>query len=337
MASSSNAVIRMETGTNLVNFAQMTNSGDNQIFTAGTTWSGMSGKTPVIRPNGIVTGNQLITPSATADIVNVAAFTANSIGVVRSVAGTTATITRPATDVAQIFSIVMTSAGAVEVVEGSESATTAFSETRNAAGGPPLIAVDSVELGQIRVAEHDATIITTAEIFQTPGQHTEFASFPVFDYNPIGEGLSASSSAKARAFVAFQDALPLSHTGAVCKRTYIQYHAPLYASLSKTSDFVPAFITGSVSSTTGYRFSEATVTTALGQSTFTVYLDDGITDAILFNVGKVLTFQFFSNEDNAPYSLTQGTLYMGASYPVAGQNQATCTVTSTRPTANFAS
>ena len=68
------------------------------------------------------------------------------------------------------------------LVAGTE-ADGAFSETRAAAGGPPLIPVTSVEIGQVRLtaASDAAALITSDEIFQNVGDHTERYDYPVWE------------------------------------------------------------------------------------------------------------------------------------------------------------
>ena len=63
----------------------------------------------------------------------------------------------------------MDSSGAYAVVAGT--ATTAFSETRGASGGPPFIPVGSVEVAQVRFDLITSAPITADEIFAAPGVH----------------------------------------------------------------------------------------------------------------------------------------------------------------------
>ena len=142
MATAENALIKIEGGRSLVTYEAMTDSGNHTTYTytSGAVVSGMAGFTPDISPNGIVTGTLLGSPavSLTNDLVDVAAFTAYSIGVLHTVsASVDVAITRPATAVSKVNSVTMTNAGAVAVVAGVDGTTTAFSAVRGAAGGPP--------------------------------------------------------------------------------------------------------------------------------------------------------------------------------------------------------
>jgi hypothetical protein len=97
MATSENAKIQIETGQTLTAYAAMTDSGDHIVFTAGTIWSGKSGFTPSVRPNGLVDGLSLLSAGATADLLHIAAFTAYVGGTLKTVAAATASLTRSAT------------------------------------------------------------------------------------------------------------------------------------------------------------------------------------------------------------------------------------------------
>jgi len=161
MPSASNAKVEIELGQQYHAMAAMTDSGDHQYFTisGGTVWSGKSGFTPDVRPNGIVSGRNLLSAGTTNDTVRIAAFTAYALGSLNTVTATSATIGRPTTaGYYQINSITMASDGSIAVVAGTSHAS-AFSETRDASGGPPYIPVNSVELGQIRTTSSTAAAI----------------------------------------------------------------------------------------------------------------------------------------------------------------------------------
>lgn len=341
MSSSANALIQVETGRSLVAYAAMTNSGDNTVFTpANATLSGFEGSTPVVRPNGVVTGANLVSAAASLanNAVDVAAFTAYSIAVLQTVsASVDKTITRPATAVSKVNSITMTSAGAIAVVAGTDGATTAFSEVRGAAGGPPYIPVDSVELAQVRVTSNTAAPIVASEIFQTVGQHSERSDYPVYTLNNIGLGSYSATAGKVSAHVAYDVALPLAHTGDTAKRTYIQYYTPTMSSLARALDFVPVENTTSVSSTQFYNGSIGSKSTSLGQGGFTALLDDGVNDALVQNKDKTLTVKFFPDRNKPAYIMTQGTLSLSRTFPVANQNQATVSISSEVTSAEFTS
>ncbi len=330
MATAKDAKLQYEAGQNAVAMGLLTNSGDEITFTsAATLWSGRSGYAPVVRPNGLLTGG-LCTPdnAATNNVVDVAALTCNLAGVVTSVAAGSVTSTRPATAVAKINSITVDSTGALVLVDGTDGSDANFVETRGAAGGPPLIPVGSIEIAQTRVASDTAAPITAAQIFQVVGLHTERADFPLYDIN-YGPTVVGGVQTKAGGSVTFLSALPEIHTGTLPKRVYASYSSPIFADVSLASDFVPPETSNSVTSTQVYGATIGSAASTLNQGTFTAYLTNGITDALVLLKDANLWFKFFSDRYAAPYLLTQGVLGIARTFPVADQIQAACTVSAT--------
>src|SRR5574337_51830 len=316
MPTAENAKLQYEGGQNVVAMTALTDAGDRTKFTsAAALWSKRSGYAPVVRPNGLLTGGA-ITPDASAvnNVIDVAALTCNLAGVVTSVAAGEGTITRPATAVAKINSITVTSAGALAVVAGTDGATTAFSETRGAAGGPPYIPTGSVEVGQVRVTSNTAAVITPGQIYQVVGLHTERADFPLYDVN-YGSGS-----------VSFLSALPQIHTGDVAKAVYASYASPIFADVALASDFVPPETTYSVNSTPIYGTTLGSSSSTLNQGTFTAYLSNGVTDALVSLKGENLWFKFFPDRYATPYVLTQGILGISRTFPAGDNIQAACTI-----------
>src|SRR5690606_33536864 len=209
------------------------------------------------------------------------------------------------------------STGAVAVVAGTDGATTTFSETRGAAGGPPLIPVGSIEIGQVRVTSNTAAVVTSAQIYAVPGLHVERADYPPAAIN------------YATGKVTFAEALPLIHTGSVAKKVYFRGAAPLFAPIPKTSDWVPAEATYSINSTDTYDGPVGSASSSLGQASFNAILTDGITDAFLAQSGKDIWVEFRPDRDKLiPKQLTQGILGIGRTFPAGGGSfTAACTVT----------
>ena len=314
MATAENAKLEYEAGQNAVAMSALTNSGDATIFTsAASRWSGRSGYAPVVRPNGLLTGGAL-SVSATNNVVNVAALTCNLAGVVTTVAGTTATATRPASGVSKVCSVTVTSAGAIAVVAGTDGATTAFTETRAAAGGPPLIPVGSVEIGQIRLTSATAAVVATSEVFSVVGLHVERADFPLYTLNYATGG------------VTFLAALPSIHTGAVPKAVYASYASPIFAEVALASDFVPPETSHSVTSAQIYGTTLGSTSSTLGQGSFTAYLDNGVTDGLVSLKNALLWFRFYPDRYASSYIMAQGKLGIARTFPAGDQIQAACTI-----------
>jgi hypothetical protein len=338
MGTSKNAKIQIETGQSVNDYAVMTDAGDHLVHTisGGAVWSGKSGFTPDIRPNGIVSGRNLLSAGTTNDTVRIAAFTAYAKGTLQSVGVTDNTISRP-TDGSnsKINSVTMASDGSIAIVAGTQGS--AIVETRNAAGGPPYIPVNSVELGQIRVSSITAAAIESDEIYQVVGSHVERYDYPVWSENNIGDGQAAATSAQKNAYIKFASALPLDHTGGVAKKAFIKYYAPIFSELSRAFNFRPAENTHNVTSQEYYRGTIGAVSSSIGQGGFTALLNDGLTDAIVAEKDQVLTVKFFADENKSAYSLTQGTVGLARTYPVDAQNQAEATISAETITAEFAS
>jgi hypothetical protein len=317
-------IIRYEAGQTAYPFEAAADSGDATVFDVSfAPISNVAGAEPVIAPYGLLTGGA-ITVHATDDTVTVAALTASMAAVsgadedgVLSVAAGTGVITRPLTNVSRVNSITITDAGAIAVVAGTSGATTAFSETRGAAGGPPLIPVGSIEIGQVRVTTSAAAAITAAQIYTVPGLHVERSDYPVYalDY-ATGE-------------ITFAAALPLIHTGAVAKKVYARGATPLFAPIANTSDWVPAESTYSINSTSTYDGPVGSASSSLGQAGFTAIMRDGITDSVLAAKGTEIWVEFRPDRDKTvPKQLTQGIFGVSRTFPAGGGSfSAACTVT----------
>jgi len=337
MATAKNAKLQVESAQTLTTYTAMTDSGDHIYHTTSdNVWSGKDVYKPVIRPNGMVSGRNVLSTHASNDTVTIAAFTAYSEGTLHEVGATTDTITRPAGDVAKVNSITMTDAGVIAVIAGTDSATTAFDDTgRGGAGQAPLIPVDSVEIGQVRVVTQAAGVIAASEIFQVVGTHVERYDYPTWTSNNIGKGNKASVSAETYAHVKMAAAMPAIHTGPIAKKVYIQYYTPSFTELSRCTDFVPCENSQSVSSTQIYRGTVGSVTETLGQGSFTAMFSDGVTDQLLLDKDEILTVKFYPDEDLDPYILSQGYIGISRRFPASDQIQAQCTISSEVESAEF--
>lgn len=337
MSTSANAKTEFESGQSVVDYTAMTDSGDHKTFTVsgGTVFSSKSGFEPTIRPNGIVTGRNLLSTHASNDTVTVGEFTAYSQGIEYDVDATTADIVRPASSKYNINSVYMTSSGTVDVVTGTDG--DAFSSERDAAGGPPYIPVDGVELGQVRLSDDTSAVIASSEISQADGTSAQRFDFPVWTVNPIGEGDSAASSAKKNAHIEFASALTAMFAGGTYNKVYITYNAPVMAELSRTLDFTPVENTHSVTSTQYYNGTIGSTSSTLGQGGFTALMSDNVTDALVTNKDQVLTIKFYPDRNKSAYVLTQGKVGLARTFPVAGQNQAVVTISAETPSAEFSS
>ena len=326
-------IVRYESGQTSYSFEEMTDSGDSTTFSASfSPMSRASGYAPTLAPYGLKTGG-VITPGSSNDEVDVAALTvvapgmtgADADGVVSVSAGTVSVTRGLTTDTHNITSITVNASGSIAAVSGTDG--TAFSDTRNAAGGPPLIPVGSVEIGQVRTTSVTAAAVASGEIYQIPGLTIERTDYPTYEVNyATGE-------------ITFNDTLPLIHTGGVAKKVYVKGSTPLFAPVPKASDWVPAEATYSISSTDTYDGPIGTSSSSLGQASFTASLRDGVTDNLVSLKGQNLWFEFRPDRDaSVPKQLTQGLFGISRTFPAGGGSvSASCTVTPTEATVDVAS
>lgn len=314
MPTAENAKLQYEAGQTSTAMSQLTAGGDATTFTsAASLWSRRSGFEPVIRPNGLLTGGA-ITVTATNNQVSIAALTCNLAGVVTSVNSGNLTITRPATNVSKVNSLTVTSAGALAALAGTDGSDANFTETRGAAGGPPLIPVGSIEIGQVRVTTSTAAVITSAQVFTVSGLHVEYANDPVYTVNYRSGSLT------------FISALPLIHTGPTPRQVWASYAAPIFADVALATDFVPPEVTYSVTSTPVYGTTIGSTSSTLNQGTFTAYLNNGINDPLVSLKGNTLWFRFYPDRYQSPFQLSQGKLGIARQFGAAANIQAACTI-----------
>lgn len=317
MPSAENAKLQYEAGQTAYAMSALTTDAGAQTFTSSASlFSQKAGYAPDVRPNGIITGGAVI-PSVTVanNNIDVAAITCYLAGVKTTVsAAVDQTCARAATNVSRINSITVNSSGAIAIVAGTDGSTSALSETRGAAGGPPLIPVGSIEVAQVRYTGNTAAAVEAAEIFQVVGVHQERYDYPLFDID------------YANGDVIFASALPSIHTGTVPKKVYASYASPIFADVQLASDFKPAETSNSVSSKQVYGSTIGSSSSSLGQGAFTAYLNDGIGDALVSLKNQILWFKFFPDRYKTPYMLTQGKLGVTRTFPAGDSIQAACTI-----------
>lgn len=315
MANAENAKIQIEGGQQQQPMSALSNSGDNTVFESGSElWSRRSGYEPVVRPDGLITGGA-ITPAqgGTPNAVDVAALTAYVGGAqVAAAAETGLTCARPITDTHLVYSIVVDEAGAITAESGTEG--TSFSETRGSAGGPPLIPVGSIEVGQVRLNSQSSAAVKASEVFQVVGVHQERYDFPIFEID------------YRNGSVVFNSALPTIHTGDEPKGVSASYAEPIFTDLARATDFVPSETSHSLSSTQIYGGTIGSSSSTLNQARFTAFLNDGITDGLIKLKNEILWFKFFQNRFQSNYILEQGKLGISRTFPAGDDIQAACTI-----------
>ena len=102
-------------------------------------------------------------------------------------------------------------------------------------------------------------------------------------------------------------------------------------------DFVPVENSHSTTSTQFYNGTIGSVSSTLGQGSFTALMTDNVTDSLVGNKDQVLTIRFYPDRNKTAYVLTQGKLGLARTFPVAGQNQASVTISAENASAEFSS
>lgn len=326
-------VIEIEAGQNVHDWEATVDSGDHTLFGASFFPISRVNGNPSVAPYGVLTGLVVTVDSGTNDSVSVSAGTVMAPGMTGAAAdgkvaisADTATITRGvSTDTHNITSITVNSSGAIAAVSGTDS--TAFSETRGAAGGPPFIPVGSIEIAQVRTTSVTAAEVTASEIKAVPNSHREMSTFPVYSIN------------YATGDITFSQALPLIHTGGVPKAVYIKGESPEFAALGYAADWQPAQQSHSVSSTDTYDGAIGSSSSSLGQASFAVQGDDGITDLVATLKNTNLWVKYIPNNDASyPYQLTQGLLGISWTSPAgSGKINISCTLSADQATTDVIS
>ena len=315
MPDASNAILYYEADRTQVAIAELTNQGDHMDFRGTSTlWSGAAGFTPTVTPNGIYDGGAIIPGvSGTDNKIDIAACRAYLAGVLTTIAASAdVTIARPTVSNYVIYSVQVTAGGAFSAVKGTEGA--AFVTTRAAAGGPPLVLADSVELGWVKLSAQADAAITTSEIKQVIGTSQERYDYPQWSVKYS----NVSSGSLGYAGIDFYTALPLIHTGVVPKDVFATWYEPAFVEIVDAYDFVPPATTISVNTTEVYGRVKGGKTQSLGAGSFNAHLTDGVSDNILRHQNLNIWFKFYPNRLNAPYLLSQGYMVQTGSFPASG-------------------
>ncbi|CAH1044566.1 hypothetical protein [Halomonas sp. TD01] len=328
MAITENPKLEYESGQSFNDWEHMSDTGDAMVFEATfAPWSARAGFDASVRPWGLATGGQIRAGSGN-DNVTVSALSAymptavaaEADGVV-NVASGDVSVSRAATATHMITSITVDASGALEAISGTEGS--AFTEQRGEAGGPPFIPVESIEIGQVRVNGADAAPVSDTQIMQVVGLHQERYDSPVFEADP------------ATGEVHFAAELPRIHTGSVTKKVSVRGYTPIFAEIPRASDWVPAETSHSTTSTEIYNGTLGSVSRSLGQASFTYYGEGNANDPLVRLKNQRLWFRWYQDRNRSPFSLTQGILGIGRTYPAGDHVNIACTVSAEQETADF--
>lgn len=320
MPSASNAQWNVEAGRVFHDFEVLTDSGDHKIFAATEgLWSSSTGKGATILVNGARNGFAVTPKSGSNDTVTVAAGTLNLNSVLTTVAGAdVSSFVRPSGTAGADsikHSVIVNAAGSLVKQAGTEG--TAFSAVRAAAGGPPLIPVDAVEICQVWLTVTAAAPILASEIFQVPGEHFERADTPFL-----------ADIDNYRGEVTFVGTLPLIHTGVLPKRTYVRYYTPIYLEIPNANTMQIPGITKTGNSTPVFKRAIGSVSSALGGGSVTVLPEDGVTDFIIAAAELGLLWHEFYPDANATVKHV-GQAHIGVTTTYTAENNHSTAVTLT--------
>lgn len=316
-----NAEIQVEISTTNKGNVELLDLGSSRLeygIAADTLWSLRDEFAPVVRPNGLINGGKF-TPTASNDEFTIAQVSAYIGGALVTAASTTKTITRDATDGYMTFSVTLNASGTITVTAGDADAS-ALSTTRGAAGGPPLIPVDEVEIGQIKIDSTTAAVIQDTEIFDsTTGiidTHFERFDFPVFTVVPT------------RGKVVFESALPTIHAGNVAKKIFAKYAMPNLSVIQEATNFVPPTVTDTLNSVTIYRGKQiGEQNSSLNGGSFQMMLNDGITDPIMIVDGDNVVIKFYPNRFQDQHLLGHARIRIPQQYDPTTSIQSTISLT----------
>lgn len=318
MPSAENAQWNVEAGQEFHESEVLEDSGDHKLFTSSARlWSSAKGKAAVVVVNGIRNGFVISPKASTNDAVTVTSGKVNLNGVANmDVAGGDLTaLARPPGTAGVNFikhAIVVDSSGTLAQVAGTGH--TAFSTTRGAPGGPPLIAIDAVEIGQVWFTTSPPAFVLDSEIKQVPGTHQERADTPLYQQDSYEGTLT------------FVNALPLIHTGPTTKVTYVSFNTPEFLEIPNANNMQPPGITRSTNSTPVYKSAIGSVASALQAGSVTVLVDNGVNDFIIAAAEMGLLWHEFYPDANATLKHT-GQAHVGVTTTYPADNNISTAVT----------
>ncbi len=333
MGNAALAQIDMELDSANAGYTQLTDSGDQQIYNSSDLlWS--KSTDPVVRPNGISSGGQtIITPAAsgTNNLVDIAKFNFFIAGVEYThTAETDVTVTRGATAI-QKSSLCVKAATptAADLVQGADDAS-ADVTTRGAAGGPPSIPLVSIEVGQVHYTSSTPAAVLATEIKQNAqANQRENYDYPDWDTpNGIGLGNIADDEDQTNAYVKLNSALEVAHGAAAesaataAKPVWMDYYTPVMVTLGRTTDYQSADVSYTVSSEAIHQGkTQGSEDSSLGQTTFTCFTNDNVTDQIVKRRGKNAITRYYPDMNKTPFMLSQGRVSTVRNEPVSGASR----------------
>ncbi len=303
------AILQAEYGFVFHDFEKGADDGDHIKYKYTHTlklFSGLKGQAPIVRPDGVKTGLK-VKPAVAAgnNNVDVEAGTAFVAGVdVVINAQTNITCTRTAAgDVYQITSIIVDNAGTVTALGGTEGA--AFSLTRGAAGGPPYITVDKIEIAQVKFTSNSDAAVLASEIDQNVMERYDIPSYNLVPYD----------NDLAQSIVKMLTALDLRHTGNVTKGIWVKHYEPVMNAVPGASNWKPPETKGKKQENTTYDGVNVVTRTSIGDGSFQVELKGEAGEIMAQIIGGVRWLRFYPDKFKSDNHICQGFLEYDRDFP----------------------
>jgi len=309
------AKLQVEQGFVFWDFEKGTNSGDQKKYTFSGTlklFSLKKGQAPVVRPDGARSGFA-ITPgiSGSNNKIDVAAGAAFVGGVDLAVnASADLSVTRtPAGGVNQITSIIVDNAGVISAVAGTEG--TGFVATRGAAGGPPYIPVDKIELGQVKLTSNTDAPVLASEIDQNVMERYDIPSFV---------------TVPEEAAIRMLTALDKRHTADVTKGIWAKHYEPVFNDIPEASNWKPVDQKADSKSGRTYDGVFSIGSKGLGEGSFEVMLKGENGEILSSVVNDTRWFRFYPDKFRTDHHLVCGDLTYDREYPPDNVMKASCKI-----------
>ena len=284
-----------------------------------------------VLPYGIETGG-IITPTGVNSQVAVSAATAvmadnagaDSTGrvAVAATGVTPITLTRPASSKKRYAAIIINASRVYAEVEGADGDD--WVDTYGAAGGPPLIPVDAVLVGLVKLDNNTAVPVAANDILQFPA-----ASLPSQERWDFPQWLEPAFnfSRTVAGEVEFRSPIPAIHADTKPKRVVLKGSVAIFQRIANVSSFTPAEISVSSSSTDTFDGPIASQSQSVSDGSFELArMLDGVRDAVMQVAGTTRLVQFLPDELNPDVFIwTQGVIAPSRSFE--GQQAATASVT----------
>lgn len=303
------AILQAEHGFVFYDFEKGSDDGDHIKYKYTHTtklFSFLKNQAPIVRPDGVRTGLK-VKPAVSLvnNDVDVEAGTAFVAGVDLIISAQTniACTRTPAGGAFQITSIIVDSAGTVTALAGTEGS--AFSTTRGAAGGPPYITVDKIELAQVKLTSNTDAVIAASEIDQNVMERYDIPSYNIVPHD----------TDLAQSIVKMLTALDLRHTANVTKSIWVKHYEPVMNAIPGVSNWKPPEVTGKVQRNITYDGVTAVARSDIGDGSFEVELKGEAGEIMNQLIGGTRWLRFYPDKFKSDNHICCGFLHYDRDNP----------------------